>query len=172
MPALSGSASAASLYDAVLAARALAADEMDYRDALCRFEDDLFAAFPAGHEIVSYGEAVRMVGEVFRASARAAPRLDLVPGFEDPRIGGYADIARHRIAIEKGFLYRFLVLHECAHILVPEDRLHGTAFIHVLHHLYRRFIGIPESALRLFLARHGLPEAIELPAPPPFALAS
>ena len=56
-----------------------------------------------------------------------------------------------------GYLYRFLVLHESAHLIVPEDRRHGPAFTYILQLLYRSFIGIPEEAVRSFLTRHGLP---------------
>jgi hypothetical protein len=66
-------------------------------------------------------------------------------------------VANHRIAIEKGYLYRFLVLHESAHLIVPEDRRHGPAFTYILQLLYRSFVGIPEEAVRSFLTRHGLP---------------
>jgi hypothetical protein len=157
MQALSGFVSGTQIRDGVLAARTLDAAGRDYRAALCRFEDDLFAAFPAGHEIIPEEEALSMIGELFRACGRPTPTLEMVPGFDDPRIGGFADVAQNRIAIETGFLYRFLVLHECAHILVPEDRCHGPAFVHVLQLLYRRFIGIPEAAIRRYLDRHGLP---------------
>ena len=94
-----------------------------------------------------------------------APRLDLVPGFEDPRVGGFADVKGHRIVIENGCLYRFLVLHEAAHILVPQDRDHGPVFIYVLQVLYRTFLGVPEEAVRDLLAQHGLPSYTTLPEP-------
>lgn len=146
-------------------ARAIACGDTgtDYRAALCRWEDSLFAEFPAGHEIIELDEAVAMIGEVFRAFGKRAPSLELVPGFDDPKVGGYADVAGYRIAIESGFLYRFLVLHECAHLLVPEDRNHGPAFIYVLQILYRCFIGIPERAVARHLRRHGLPSYTSLP---------
>jgi len=170
MQALSGFVSAARLREGAREAAALDHGKTDLRAALCRFEDDLFAAFPAGHEIIGYDAALRMIGELFRACGRAAPVLEMVAGFEAPRIGGFADVARNRIAIETGFLYRFLVLHECAHILVPADRQHGPGFTYVLQLLYRRFIGIPEAAIRRYLARHGLPSQTML-APAPLALA-
>src|SRR4051794_27731939 len=121
---------------------------LDYRSALCRWEDDLFAEFPEGHSLMEYDEAVRLIGAVFRSIGKPAPGLKLVPGFDDPRVGGFADVARNTIAIETGFLYRFLVLHECAHILVPHDRNHGPAFTYVLQLLYRSHIGIPEAAMQ------------------------
>ena len=67
------------------------------------------------------------------------------------------DVANHRIAIERGHLYRFLVLHEAAHLIVPEDRRHGPGFTFILQLLYRSFVGIPEEAVRHYLSRHGLP---------------
>jgi hypothetical protein len=159
------------LHDGVRAALSMPDLGTDCRGALCRFEDDLFAEFPAGHEIISHSEAVRMIAEVFGAVGRPAPDLELVPGFDDPKIGGFADVARNRIAIERGFLYRFLVLHECAHILVPEDRHHGAAFTYILQLLYRRFIGIPEAGIRRHLERHDLPSVTALPSRPAEELA-
>jgi hypothetical protein len=129
----------------------------DFRSAICRFEDDLFAAFPAGHRLMGYDEAAAMLRDIFDMLGQKPPRLALVAGFDDPRVGGFADVRNHRIAIEKGYLYRFLVLHESAHLIVPEDRRHGPAFTYILQLLYRSFIGIPEEAVRRFLSRHGLP---------------
>jgi hypothetical protein len=145
--------------------------DLDYRSALCRWEDDLFAEFPEGHALMEYDDAVRMIGAVFRAVGKPAPSLKLVPGFDDPRVGGYADVARNMIAIETGFLYRFLVLHECAHILVPHDRNHGPAFTYVLQLLYRSYLGIPEAAVQRHLRHHGLPSYTALPEPEPMLLA-
>lgn len=145
------------LRDAIAAATRGSARGGDFRAAICRFEDDLFAAFPAGHRLLGYDEATAMIGEIFATLCRAPPRLALVAGFDDPRIGGFADIRNHRIAIERGYLYRFLVLHEAAHLIVPEDRRHGPAFTYVLQLLYRSFIGVPEEAVRRLLGRHGLP---------------
>jgi hypothetical protein len=153
----------AELCAGVASARFMAPTRTDYRPALCRFEDDLFAEFTEGHEIVSYAEAVRMIGRIFRAIGRPAPALRLVPGFDDPKIGGFADVASHTIKIEDGYLYRFLILHECAHIIVPDDRKHGPAFTYVLQLLYRAFIGIPEGAMAAYLEHHGLPSLTELP---------
>jgi hypothetical protein len=149
----------------VAEARSLLPGAVDLRAALCRWEDDLFSEFPAGHELIERGEAESMIAAIFSAVRRPVPALRLVPGFDDPRIGGFADVAKHLIAIETGFLYRFLVLHECAHLLVPEDRLHGNIFLHVLTHLYRHFIGIPEMPARRLLRMHGLPM-------PPYAAAA
>ena len=145
------------LREAVAAATRDCARGDDFRAAICRFEDDLFAAFPAGHRLLGYDEAAAMIADIFATLGRAPPRLALVAGFDDPRIGGFADVRNHRIAIEKGFLYRFLVLHELAHLIVPEDRRHGPAFTYILQLLYRSFIGVPEEAVRRFLGRHGLP---------------
>ncbi len=145
------------LSEALAAARRRADRSADFRAAICRFEDDLFSSFPAGHRLMAYDEAAAMLGHIFRALGRLPPRLALVAGFDDPRVGGYADVSNHRIAIEKGYLYRFLVLHESAHLIVPEDRRHGPAFTYILQLLYRSFIGIPEEAVRRFLSRHGLP---------------
>jgi hypothetical protein len=161
----------AELREGVASARFMSEGRVDYRPALCRFEDDLFAAFTAGHEIITYGEAVRMIGAVFRAVGRAAPDLELVPGFDDPKIGGFADVASHTIKIETGYLYRFLILHECAHILIPEDRKHGPGFTYVLQLLYRAFIGVPAHAMQQFLAKHGLPSYVELPSLEPLPIA-
>lgn len=160
-----GGITRAELREGVATARFMPEGRVDYRPALCRFEDDLFAAFVAGHEIVSYAEAVRMIGVVFRAVGRAAPDLVLVPGFEDPKIGGFADVAAHAIKIETGYLYRFLILHECAHILIPEDKQHGPGFTYVLQLLYRGFIGIPAHAMQQFLRKHGLPSRVAVPCP-------
>jgi hypothetical protein len=137
--------------------------EQDYRAALCRFEDDLFAHYPAGHHIMSEAESRALITTVFTASGRKPPRLDLVDGFADPAIGGFADVEHNRILIEKGCLYRFLVLHESAHLLVPTDRQHGATFTYVLQMLYRTFIGVPERAVRDLLLRHGLPSYTDLP---------
>ena len=142
---------------AIATAARLGDSTVDFRSAICRFEDDLFAEFPAGHGLMAYDEAAAMLRDIFRAVGRVPPRLTLVPGFDDPRVGGYADVKNHRIAIERGYLYRFLVLHESAHLIVPEDRRHGPAFTYILQLLYRSFIDIPESAIRGFLSRHGLP---------------
>jgi hypothetical protein len=145
------------LKDAVAAASRHSDLSTDFRAAICRFEDDLFAAFPAGHRLIDYDAAAQMLRDIFTTCGRAPPKLALVAGFDDPRVGGFADVANHRIAIEKGYLYRFLVLHESAHLIVPEDRRHGPAFTYILQLLYRSFVGIPEEAVRGFLTRHGLP---------------
>ena len=136
----------------------------DFRAAICRFEDELFETFPAGHRRMELDDARSMVEEVFALCGRMPPRLALVAGFEDPRVGGFADIANHRIAIERGYLYRFLVLHESAHLIVPEDRRHGPAFTYILQLLYRSFIGIPEEAMWRLLRRHRLPAFTTVPA--------
>jgi hypothetical protein len=172
MQAFAGDITAGEFRAGVANARFLPESTTDFRAALCRFEDDLFANFPAGHQIVPYEAAVKMIGEVFRACGKAAPTLEMVPGFDDPKIGGFADVARHRIKIEEGFLYRFLILHECAHILVPDDRKHGHAFTYVLQLLYRTFCGISESAMVRFLERHGLPALTGVPAEERLPLAS
>jgi len=82
--------------------------DRDYRAALCRFEDDLFARYPDGHRILGEAEAHALIASVFTACGRAVPSLDLVDGFADPRIGGFADVEGNRIMIERGCLYRFL----------------------------------------------------------------
>lgn len=143
--------------EALAAAIAEGDNDTDFRAALCAFEDDLFGTFREGHGLMELPAAQVMVGEIFDALGRRVPRLALVPGFADPRVGGFADVANHRIAIERGHLYRFLVLHESAHLIVPEDRRHGPAFTFVLQLLYRSFIGIPEEAVRHYLRRHRLP---------------
>jgi hypothetical protein len=137
--------------------------EQDYRAALCRFEDELFARYPAGHRIMGEAEARALIATVFAACGRKLPRLDLVDGFADPAVGGFADVERNRILIEKGCLYRFLVLHESAHLLAPTDRQHGAIFTYVLQILYRTFIGVPERSVRDLLLRHGLPSYTDLP---------
>ena len=136
--------------------------QTDFRAAVCGFEDDLFSAYPLGHGVMAYDAARGMIAEVFGALGRPSPRLAIVPGFADPKVGGYADIANHRIAIERGHLYRFLVLHEAAHLIVPADRLHGPGFTFILQLLYRSFIGIPEETVRQYLERHGLPASTGL----------
>jgi hypothetical protein len=143
--------------EGIAAAVAAGDNRTDFRASLCHFEDDLFAAFPAGHGLMDVAEANAVLADVFGALARKPPRLSLVAGFADPRVGGYADVAHHRIAIERGHLYRFLVLHESAHLIVPDDRRHGPGFTFVLQLLYRSFFGIPEEAVRHFLRRHRLP---------------
>jgi hypothetical protein len=135
----------------------------DYRAALCRFEDDLFARYPDGHRIMDAAETRTLIATVFTACGRPLPRLELVAGFADPNVGGYADVEGNRILIEEGCLYRFLVLHEAAHLLVPEDNRHGAGFTYVLQMLYRVFIGIPERAVRDLLLHHGLPSCTALP---------
>jgi hypothetical protein len=149
----------------IIAAQRLGRDSnTDYRAALCRWEDDLFAEFPAGHQLLEYEAAHGLIRDVFHICQRPAPSLRLVPGFDDPSVGGYADVARNCIVIEQGFLYRYLILHESAHILVPHDRCHGPAFTYTLQLLYRHFIGVPESAIRRHLRRHGLPTRTSFPS--------
>ena len=130
----------------IAAAQSLGHDTgTDYRSALCRWEDDLFAEFPAGHQILAYDDARMLIREVFRVCGRPTPSLRLVPGFDDPSVGGFADIARNCIVIEDGFLYRYLILHECAHILVPHDRHHGP-LDRPPHHADRATRGAPAGA--------------------------
>jgi hypothetical protein len=152
------------LAEAIAAAVRLGDNQTDFRAAICRFEDDLFATFAEGHAIMGYRAAKAMLGEIFATCGRRPPALHMVPGFTDPRVGGYADVANHRIAIEDGHLYRFLVLHEATHMLVPADRCHGPAFTFVLQLLYRSFIGIPEEVMEHFLRKHGLPALTDTPA--------
>jgi hypothetical protein len=154
----------AALGSVVATALTLDCDGHDHRAALCRFEDDLFAQHPAGHRIMDEVETRALIATIFRACERRVPALEIVAGFDDPRIGGYADIERNRIMIEKGCLYRYLVLHEAAHLLVPSDRRHGPVFTYVLQTLYRVFIAIPERALADLLERHGLPSCTALPS--------
>ncbi len=144
----------------------------DYRAALCRWEDDLFARFPDGHRILTPDAAAQLIETLFDACGRAPPDLRLVRGFDDPRVGGFADVARNCIVIENGCLYRFLVLHESAHMLVPADHHHGPVFTYVLQALYRAFIGIPETAIRELLLRHGLPSFTNVPSEDAVAIAA
>jgi hypothetical protein len=171
MQRIAGGITSADLREGVASARFIAEGRIDYRPALCRFEDDLFTTFTAGHEIVTYPEAVRMIGAVFGAVGRAAPALELVSGFDDPKIGGFADVAHHTIKIETGYLYRFLILHECAHILIPDDKMHGPGFTYVLQLLYRAFIGVPVHAMQQYLERHRLPSLTALPRLEPLPIA-
>ncbi len=138
--------------------------ERDYRAHLCRWEDDLFKHYPAGHGLMDEEEAVQLIRQVFADVDRPVPQLEMVEGFSDPTIGGFADVDRNRIIIERGCLYRFLVLHECAHLLVPGDRRHGPAFTYVVQGLYRAFLKIPEQAMVRFLRRHDLPSYTAIPA--------
>src|SRR5579864_3327682 len=105
------------LSEGIAAASVHAIPGRDYRTALCRWEDELFEQFPAGHRILTPEAASGLIASLFEACGRRPPDLRLVPGFDDPRIGGFADVARHCIVIERGCLYRFLVLHESAHLL-------------------------------------------------------
>ena len=157
MATLFGRCARRGLSEALAAAISDGDTETDFRTAVCGFEDDLFAAYPLGHGLMQYDAARAMIVEIFGALGRRPPRLAIVPGFADPKVGGFADIANHRIAIERGHLYRFLVLHEAAHVIVPEDRRHGPGFTFILQLLYRSFIGVPEEAVRQYLDRHGLP---------------
>lgn len=134
---------------------------VDHRLPVCRFEDDLFERHPQGHRMLTEDEARALLRAVFRACGLEPPELVMVPGFDDPSVGGCADVARHRILIETGFLYAYLVLHEAAHILVPEDRRHGASFVHVLRILYGTCLGIPEEDMRGLMGRHGLPGLAE-----------
>jgi hypothetical protein len=136
---------------------------VEYRPALCAWENELFAQFPQGHQLLDENEASALIAQVFDACERPAPILELVPGFADPQIGGFADVEGHRIVIEAGCLYRYLVLHEIAHLLVPEDRHHGPAFTYVLQSLYRFYLQIPEDGIRVSLERNGLPAYTQLP---------
>jgi hypothetical protein len=151
------------LGEGVAAAASSDCSNRDCRAMLCNFEDDLFARHPGGHRIMGVDETRALIATVFIACGRTVPRLELVAGFADPKVGGYADIEGNRIMIEEGCLYRFLVLHEAAHILVPADHRHGSAFIYVLQMLYRVFVGVPEQAVRDLLLRHGLPSYTDLP---------
>ena len=144
-------------------AKSLHRHEHDHREALCRFEDELFARYPEGHRIMDEAGTRALLATVFTACGRRVPKLEMVAGFADPQIGGFADVRRHRILIEKGCLYRFLVLHEAAHLLAPSDHRHGAAFTYVLQTLYRTFIGVPERVMRDLLVRHGLPSYTDLP---------
>jgi hypothetical protein len=130
---------------------------VDYRPAVCRWENDLFEQHPQALRILDEDESRALIGDIFAACGLPAPALELVPGFTDPEVGGYADVARNRILIERGFLHAYLVLHEVAHILVPEDRLHGSSFVFVVQTLYRIYLGIPEASLCDLMHRHGLP---------------
>jgi hypothetical protein len=160
------------LDEGVNAAMSRGVSGRDYRAALCRWEDDLFARFPDGHRILTAEAATQLIETLFAACGRAPPNLRLVRGFDDPRVGGFADVARNCIVIENGCLYRFLVLHESAHMLVPADRHHGPVFTYVLQALYRAFIGIPETAIRELLARHGLPSFTDVPSGNAVAIAA
>ena len=160
------------LREGIAAARRHGISGSDYRAMLCHWEDALFARFPEGHRILDIDAAADLVRRVFEAAGRTLPELHIVSGFEDPRVGGFADVDRHRILIEQGSLYRFLILHESAHLLVPEDRLHGPAFIYVLQNLYRTFIGIPESAIAELLRAHELPSYTAVPGAEPEAVAA
>jgi len=151
------------LTEGIVAAKACGDVDVEYRSALCAWEDRLFAKFRQGHEIITKPEADVLIAEIFASCGRPAPALELVPGFPDPQIGGYADVAGNRILIEDGFLYRYLVLHEVGHILVPEDRCHGPVFIYVLQTLYRICLDIPEDAIHTSLEAHGLPSYTYLP---------
>jgi hypothetical protein len=135
---------------------------IDYRPAVCRWENHLFKKHPQALRILEEGEAQALIREIFAACGGRlpAPTLEMVPGFADPQIGGYADVARNRILIERGFLYAYLVLHEIAHILVPEDRRHGPAFIHILQTLYRIHLDIPDTDLRNLMREHDLPDPV------------
>jgi hypothetical protein len=160
------------LGDVVAATLSPPCAEQDYRDALCRWEDALFARFPDGHRILDVSEASALIATVFGAFDRPVPTLEIVAGFDDPRIGGFADIPGNRILIEDGCLYRFLILHESAHLLVPTDQRHGAMFTYVLQILYRMFIGIPEHPIRELLECHGLPSHTDLPAGGQFDVAA
>ncbi len=148
------------LGDVAAAALSPPCAEQDYRDALCRWEDALFARFPDGHHILDVSEATALIATVFGAFDRPAPALEIVAGFDDPRIGGFADIPG------------ILILHESAHLLVPTDQRHGAMFTYVLQILYRMFIGIPEHPIRELLECHGLPSHTDLPAGARFDVAA
>jgi len=160
------------LGNAALAALPRGSGEQDYRDALCRWEDALFARFPEGHRILSVDAARALIARVFGTFDRPLPSLELVAGFDDPKVGGLADVAGNRILIEDGCLYCFLILHESAHLLVPTDQRHGARFTYILQILYRLFIGIPERPVRELLQRHGLPSHTDLPAERRFGVAA
>jgi hypothetical protein len=159
-PSLLGLLSARGLKTGIAAAVSHGDTRTDFRTAVSDFEDDLFACYPAGHGRLVADAARRTIERVFAVQGRAAPELKVVPGFDDPSIGGFADLAGNRIAIAKGYLYRFLILHESAHFIVPDDRRHGPAFTYVLQLLYRGFLHIPEAAMQRFLRKHGLPSYI------------
>lgn len=137
---------------------------VDCRERICRWEDELFRRFPVGHGILGYDEALDLIKAVFHGAGRTPPNLDLVEGFSDPTIGGYADVPGHRIYIERGCLYRFLVLHECAHLLVPRDRQHGPGFIYILQGLYHAALRIPQGDIAASLRQYALGEDVILPA--------
>jgi hypothetical protein len=154
-----------SILDSGTPTQAIGGDpEIDYRPAVCRWENDLFKKFPWALRLLGEDEAEALIREIFAAfgGSPPAPALEIVSGFADPQIGGYADVAHNRILIERGFLYAYLVLHEIAHILVPEDHQHGPAFIHVLQALYRTHLDIPDADLRDLMREHGLPDLIPL----------
>jgi hypothetical protein len=130
----------------------------DWRPSVLRWEDDFCRRHPQALRILSPEEARAVLEAVFGRCSRPTPALLLVPGFEDPEIGGWADATGHRILIEDGFLHAFLLLHEAAHLLVPEDRQHGAIFIRVARTLYSTFLGIPDDDLAVLAQAHGLPD--------------
>lgn len=132
-------------------------DTRDWRSALGCWEDALFRRFPAGHSIISQSAAEELIAMVFDACGRLKPSLELVRGFEDPAVGGFADVLSNSILIEKGCLYRFLILHESAHLLIPDDLNHGAAIMYVLSILYHQHIGIPLQAIYKTLDEYRLP---------------
>jgi hypothetical protein len=131
---------------------------IDYRPAVCRWENDLFERHPQALRLLEEQAARTLIRRIFADVELPAPRLAIVSGFSDPDIGGYADVVRNVIFIEEGFLHVYLILHEIAHVLVPEDRLHGAAFIHVAKALYGAHLDIPEADLVALMRRHRLPE--------------
>src|SRR5260370_39447559 len=88
------------LGDVAAAALSPPCAEQDYRDALCRWEDALFARFPDGHRILNADEATALIAAVFGAFDRPVPTLEIVPRFAGPQIGGVADDAGHRLLHE------------------------------------------------------------------------
>ena len=151
------------LSDGVSAALAHGVTGKDYRAALCRWEDDLFQRFPLGHGIIAQHEAAGLIETIFDACGRSIPKLRLVRGFDDPQVGGFADIARHCIVIEEGCLYRFLVLHEFGPY-AGSDRPPPWAGLHLRSagslSCFHRHSRSGDSRV---LLRHGLPSYTDLP---------
>lgn len=83
------------------------------------------------------------------------PRLRLRYG-ADQRGGGYADVRRHEIVLDAQHARRAWLIHECAHVLAPDEPYHGPQFALTLLQLLEGELGIP-FAHSLKLAReHGI----------------
>ena len=78
-----------------------------------------------------------------------------------------ADYGRHRIAVDSPVLRRHWVLHEAAHLLLPDHRNHGPMFARTLFQLWERWLGVPVAHAEQLAKQHGIAVAEASSRTPP-----